>query len=127
MIQVFLSLPELAENYDSWNNDLMRTQENVRVQVAVPSTTVLDNGGRNNRLQDNQGRTFHVSTPLPNTCFHEKAGLRCLPSLLYIGVGHAGSTALWKSLSMHPQLEPNTAWSPNKPGREGSCMRFQMS
>ena len=38
--------------------------------------------------------------------------------MVYIGVGHAGSTALFHALTMHPQLVPNDVYKRSKPGRE---------
>lgn len=35
-----------------------------------------------------------------------------------IGVGHGGSTSLWKALALHPQLEPSVLYTKSKPGRE---------
>lgn len=71
-----------------------------------------------NTLIDATGNPFQVTRPLEISCFDDKGTRRCLPSLIYIGVGHAGSTSLFKALSTHPQLEPNTVYHSGKPGRE---------
>jgi len=61
-----------------------------------------------NTLQTPDGVNFTVHKPLENDCFDDEVGdRRCLPGLVHIGLGHAGSTALFTALSMHPQLEPH--------------------
>jgi len=68
------------------------------------SATVVDN--KTLRMAD--GTNFSVASPLHNHCFLDEVGdRRCLPGLVYIGFGHAGSTSLFQALAQHPQLLSN--------------------
>jgi len=86
-------------------NDYMRT----------PSKLVGDNV-----LQVADGTKFTVKNDIENDCLTSKftGRVQCLPSLVYIGTGHSGSTSLFHALAMHPQLQANDYQIAGKPGRE---------
>lgn len=70
-------------------------------------------------LELGDGSKFTVTKKLKLDCFEDEAGdRRCLPGLVYIGFGHAGSTSLFAALHAHPQLEPHLRVHPGLRGFE---------
>ena len=123
-----LEVPKEIQDHEVERGITPEWQQNEKMansSVAPPEET-CDVSAHHSKVVDNQtllhtvtGSKFTVKQGLNISCFNTRTGLRqCLPSLVYIGVGHAGSTALFQALAMHPQLVPNDVQKKGKPGRE---------
>ena len=83
-----------------------------RKHKRMPGTSII--------RTEETGAEFHVKHPTKGNCvMHKKLGrMQCLPSLIFIGLGHSGSTSFFHALSEHPQMVANDVGHRHKPGRE---------